>query len=136
MNEPSNSQRHSNENSGLTLVEMIIAIAIIAMLALFFSPKFIQGTKMMEHSRRSSISINLANSEMEYLRSLDFDQIESAGGIKNITVDNHVYDIETIIVPHIIVDEVDGFTVSVQVGTNRVILDEPIQQTVQTYISR
>ena len=148
MKESSKSQRYIIGKSGLTLVEIIIAIAIIGMLALFFSPRFIQGTKMMEHSRRSNISANLANGEMEFLRSLDFAEIndeiaEIAEGdplikIKEITVDNHSYDIKTIIIGHNVdgADGLDGFTVRVIVETDQVIQGEPIQQSVQSYISR
>lgn len=142
MKESSKIQRYSNGEKGLTLVEMIISIAIIGMLALFFSPRFIEGMRMMEHSRRSNISSNLANSEMEYLRSLDFDEITALAGEdpinKEITVDKHIYDVKTIIIGHIAdgTDGLVGFTIRVIVETDQVILDEPIRQSVQSYISR
>lgn len=139
MKEPSNTQQIIICKKGLTLIEMIIAIAILGMIALVFTPRFIESTKMMEHSRRNNISANLANSEMEYLRSLDFEEIiELAGGnplFKEITVDNHVYNIETIFVEYKH-DGLDGFMVKVLVQTERVIHYEPIQQSIQSYISR
>lgn len=147
MKKSADSHHFINTKNGLTLAEMIIAIAIIGMLALFFSPRFIQATRMMEHSRRSNICANLANSEMEYLRSLDFDEISGEIALedppvkiitKEITVDNHIYNIKTIIIGHSTDEssELYGFTIRVIVETDKVIEDEPISQSVQSYISR
>jgi len=120
---------------GLTLIEMIISIAILGMLALYFSPRFIQATRIMEHSRRSTMAANLANQEMEKLRSLNFDEINAMiNGDPDPDASDSVssmYKINTFIIPH----NGDGFTVKVLVEAESVIQDEPIKQSVQSYIA-
>ncbi|RQD68389.1 MAG: prepilin-type N-terminal cleavage/methylation domain-containing protein [Tindallia sp. MSAO_Bac2] len=135
---------------GLTLVEMIIGITIIAMIALYFSPRFIQATHTMEHSRRNTTAATLANRELENLRSMKFDElvtfyedIEGGGSSREIEeeveVNNQRYQINTLFIPHDSVNDASvtaGFTIRVFVETDSMIQNESAEYSVQSFFAR
>lgn len=73
-------------HKGFTLVEVLIAIAILLIGALAFVPLFVYAGEMAETNNRRLVAASLANSEIERIRALDFTEVGVKGGEPNSTV--------------------------------------------------
>lgn len=60
---------------GFTLIEVLIAIAILLIGAVAIVPLFVFASDTAETNKRRTIAANLANAQIEYIRSLNFEDI-------------------------------------------------------------
>lgn len=67
-------------NKGFTLVEIILSAAILSIAIIAVTPGLLFATHQTQASRADLAAINLANQEMEWIRSLPFEQIGNVGG--------------------------------------------------------
>ena len=70
----------NNRESGMTLIELIISIAIIGIIAAALLPVMVFTTQGNQHNRIALVAQNLANERMEELRGLSFQDVGTAGG--------------------------------------------------------
>lgn len=68
------------KNKGMTLIEIIIAIAIVGIIAATLFPIIVFTTQGNQHNRISLVAQNLASERMEQVRGLSFQDIGTIGG--------------------------------------------------------
>lgn len=66
---------HKAWQKGFTLVEVLVAIAILLIGALAFVPLFVYAREVAENNNRRAVAASLANSEMEKIRAMEFSQV-------------------------------------------------------------
>lgn len=71
---------------GMTLIEIIMAIAIIGIIASTLLPAIVFTTQGNQHNRIALVAQNLANERMEEIRGLSFQDIGTIGGNPNGTI--------------------------------------------------
>lgn len=89
--------------SGFTLIEIVIGLAIFALVMVGFYTLINYGTKILADNRARVDAIALANKRIEMIRNLTYDNVGIIGGIPNgtipqteaVTVNNIVYTLET-----------------------------------------
>lgn len=69
-----------SSRGGFTLVEMMIALVVFGLGLMALAQSLPRGLSMRDKARRMSVATNLAQQEMERLRSLPFDSPQLAGG--------------------------------------------------------
>ena len=70
-----NEKRLLKSNKGFTLVELVVAVAILVLVSLPFAVAFITATRINGTARNKERATTIATSEMEYLRSSDISSI-------------------------------------------------------------
>jgi type II secretory pathway pseudopilin PulG len=66
---------------GFTLIEVLIAAVILITISFSFTYLLTSGIKSIDNSKDLLMAINLAQSQMEEVRALPFDNITSIGSI-------------------------------------------------------
>lgn len=102
-----NLRRMKDKEAGFTLVELMVSIAVIVILAMGFFDLFVSLLHSAIVSDRQSIALTLATNQMEYLKSLPYDNLAVAGGsivstttipgTQTATVNGEAYTIKTTI---------------------------------------
>ena len=77
--------RTVNSEKGVSLIELLIAFTILAIVVLGFNAMFLSGFKGIRTSRDYSIASNLARQEMEKVKNTDYNYVTS-DETKGITV--------------------------------------------------
>lgn len=77
------SYRHSNRQSGFTLVEVIIASAIMGLVFIGIFTGFELALHLIAQSRAKLTALSLATDRIEYIKSLSFDTVGTISGIPN-----------------------------------------------------
>ena len=65
------------EECGLTLIEVVASITIIAIVLLSFSQLFIQSNKTAHYNNEKLVLINLADGQLERTQAFSFDSAEA-----------------------------------------------------------
>jgi len=73
-------KKQLKNQSGFTLVEVIISIFILSIIITAASTAFVYATRVAKDNKCSMTSINLANEALEYIRSLQFSDVGTVGG--------------------------------------------------------
>lgn len=89
------------EQRGLTLVEVLIAMAILAVGLVMILSGFGTNLKMAEHSRQLAIAVKLTQVEMEHLKNINFpptneDREYEFNKVKTISPDDTEFEVEII----------------------------------------
>jgi prepilin-type N-terminal cleavage/methylation domain-containing protein len=69
-----------NDQSGFTLVEVLISIFILSIIISSASVAFVYAAKVTKDNKINMTSMNLANDAVEYIRSLEFTEVGTIGG--------------------------------------------------------
>ncbi len=69
----------ARREKGFTLIETLIAIAVLAVMLLTLISVFIYGYSAVARARQSALATVIAQEEMETIRALPFDQIAALG---------------------------------------------------------
>ena len=62
------------DESGFTLAEVLVSVALILLIALTFSPFFLFVLETSEKNRIRAVATSLANEVIEELRTMPFDE--------------------------------------------------------------
>jgi prepilin-type N-terminal cleavage/methylation domain-containing protein len=101
----SNKKTIPNLVSGFTLVEVLVATAIFAVISAGIAAGFVGILKMMDSIRIKGVMTNIANEQFEIARNLSYQDVGTVSGIpsgiilqsQTINRDNKVFLIETIV---------------------------------------
>lgn len=74
-----------NTSSGYTLVELVIGMTVLAIVALSVMNMFVTLAHSAAMTKRKAIASTLATNQMEYLKSLPYDNLGVAGGTIPVT---------------------------------------------------
>lgn len=74
-----------NTSSGYTLVELVIGMAVLAVVALSVMQMFMTLANSAAVTKRKAIASTLATNQMEYLKSLPYDSLGVSGGTIPVT---------------------------------------------------
>lgn len=93
-------------SSGFTLIEVVMAIVILAMLVTTILGIFIYALRLVSDNRHHTNAITLAEQKMEIIRNLPYNDVGTIGGIpsgnipqkENIVYNNALYEVKTHIV--------------------------------------
>src|SRR5215218_3281190 len=66
---------HAGDEQGLTLVEVLIAALVLAMAAMATFALLASATKNAQRARQTQVSLDLAQEELERLRSVPYDDL-------------------------------------------------------------
>jgi prepilin-type N-terminal cleavage/methylation domain-containing protein len=149
------STRIKTRENGFSLVELMIAIAIILILASAFVPLFVYIARGSEENRSRTVATALANEVLEEIRAMDFNDVGNLAGnpsgeiepLKEVEIDGRKYQIETLVNwveegadylnPHPPFASWDYLSVRVTVSAKGAYGNgESIVETVETLISR
>lgn len=73
-------------NSGFTLVEVLISILILSIIVTSATTAFVYASRISKENKLSMTAMNLANSSVEYIRSLDFAAVGTKVVIGGVTI--------------------------------------------------
>lgn len=76
-----------NSEKGVSLIELLIAFTILAIVVLGFNAMFLSGFKGIRVARDYSIASNLARQEMEKVKNTAYSGIDDLHGTNGITVE-------------------------------------------------
>jgi Tfp pilus assembly protein PilV len=79
--------RTVNSEKGVSLIELLIAFTILAIVVLGFNAMFLSGFKGIRTSRDYSIASNLARQEMEKVKNTAYSGIDALNGTNGITIE-------------------------------------------------
>lgn len=107
---------HTPNNKGFTTIEILVSSLVIAILSISLLSAFVSLNSTALFSKRKLIGTELATNQLEYLKSLPYDDLAVVGGAiphasplpnsKTVTIDNTNYEITTAI--NYIDDAFDG----------------------------
>ena len=76
-----------NSEKGISLIELLIAFTILAIVVLGFNAMFLSGFKGIRTARDYSIASNLARQEIEKVKNTAYSDIDGLDGTNGITVE-------------------------------------------------
>lgn len=143
--------RQLKNQSGFTLVEVLISIFILSIIITSASVAFVYAIRVTQDNKYNMTSINLANQTVEYIRSLQFVDVGTIGGdpigileqnrIEN--VDGVNYKINTLIIWEEEGDwatlgnaEWDYKSVKISVVPQRMEGDQSLTKVIETFVTR
>ena len=92
---PAGAPGSPSHESGLTLIELVIAISVFAVMAGGIASTASSGLNLIRNDRNRSIAANLASQEMDEIRQTDFGSLPLSGlTTATKTVDGVSYDVE------------------------------------------
>lgn len=96
------------DNKGFTLVELLLSLIVLTIVAITFFDLYISVLHSSVVAQRQAVALSLANNQMEYLKSLPYNNLAVAGGpipsnttipgSFNIVSNAHTYTVKTQIV--------------------------------------
>ncbi len=101
-------ERSLPNQTGFTLTELVIGIVVLAIVAISFATLFTALVRSGLAAKRVAVASSLATNQIEYLKSLPYDNLAVAGG--SIYISNPLPATKT--------EKIDGFTYTIRTSIN------------------
>ncbi len=121
-------KKYVSSESGFTLVEIIIAFFLIAIITAIVIHSSIMAVNTSKYNKTKTIAISIANEEMEKIRAMDYENIGLVGGTPEGSLENEIINSEGYTINYN-VSWVDGEENYKQVSVS--VFKEPMQEEIE-----